>query len=280
MHVLQLLALVEHPDALPADAALRLGGEIMALIRADRGLRRCDAVEPPRRIVKTRGIGTLARTLLVAPETTAGTRLWREPTMGSRWALERYERALAAFLDRPPRCSPDDPGVLDPPALTLTGDARREWIAFHDQVELSMRTDGEFVGIRAFASKMPEHAGRLAAVIQVMDDPHTMEVSRGAMRNGITLARHYAAELLRLKDAASVQPDLLLAARLLAWWQARPDSRCHLAIIYQLGPYAVRDAATARRIVGVLEDHRWVRRLDPGAIVDGAARRDAWELVP
>ena len=46
VHVLQLLALVEHPDALPADAALRLGGEIMALIRADRSLRRCDAVEP------------------------------------------------------------------------------------------------------------------------------------------------------------------------------------------------------------------------------------------
>jgi len=46
VHVLQLLALVEHPDALPADSALRLGGEIMALIRPDRSLRRCDAVEP------------------------------------------------------------------------------------------------------------------------------------------------------------------------------------------------------------------------------------------
>jgi hypothetical protein len=46
VHVLQLLALVEHPDALPADAALRLGREIMTLIRSDSGLRRCDAVAP------------------------------------------------------------------------------------------------------------------------------------------------------------------------------------------------------------------------------------------
>lgn len=46
-HVLQLLALVEHPDALPADAALRLGREIMMLIRPEPGLLRCDPVAPP-----------------------------------------------------------------------------------------------------------------------------------------------------------------------------------------------------------------------------------------
>ena len=32
-HVLQLLALVEHPDALPAAAALRLAREVLALTR-------------------------------------------------------------------------------------------------------------------------------------------------------------------------------------------------------------------------------------------------------
>lgn len=45
-HVLQLLALVEHPEALPADAALRLGREIMTLIRPEQGLRRCEPVMP------------------------------------------------------------------------------------------------------------------------------------------------------------------------------------------------------------------------------------------
>lgn len=46
-HVLQLLALVEHLDALPADAALRLAGEILALTQAERAGRRCDPVVPP-----------------------------------------------------------------------------------------------------------------------------------------------------------------------------------------------------------------------------------------
>ena len=47
VRVLQLLALVEHKDALPTDAALRLGREILALIRPTSSLRRCDPVASP-----------------------------------------------------------------------------------------------------------------------------------------------------------------------------------------------------------------------------------------
>jgi hypothetical protein len=46
-HVLQLLALIEHPDALPADAALRLAREILALTQAEQTKRRCDPVVLP-----------------------------------------------------------------------------------------------------------------------------------------------------------------------------------------------------------------------------------------
>ena len=127
---------------------------------------------------------------------------------------------------------------------------------------------------------MGEHAGRLAAVLTVLADPDAMEVDENAMESGIALARHYAAEMLRLQGGALIAPDLLLAQRLLEWWQARTDPQCHLAAIYQTGPGALRDAATARRIVSVLEEHGWLRRLIPGTEVGGVARRDAWELVP
>ena len=46
-HVLRLLALVEHPDALPADAALRFAQEILTLTESMQSGRRCDAVAPP-----------------------------------------------------------------------------------------------------------------------------------------------------------------------------------------------------------------------------------------
>lgn len=46
--VLQLLALVEQPDALPADATLRLAREVLVLTQAERTERWCDPVAPPR----------------------------------------------------------------------------------------------------------------------------------------------------------------------------------------------------------------------------------------
>lgn len=46
-NVLQLLALIEHPDALPADAALRLAREVLVLAQADQTPRRCVAVGSP-----------------------------------------------------------------------------------------------------------------------------------------------------------------------------------------------------------------------------------------
>jgi hypothetical protein len=42
--VLQLLALLEHPDALPADLALRLAGQLLEVTQPERPALRCDAV--------------------------------------------------------------------------------------------------------------------------------------------------------------------------------------------------------------------------------------------
>jgi hypothetical protein len=100
------------------------------------------------------------------------------------------------------------------------------------------------------------------------------------MACGIMLAQHYAAELLRLQGACAVAPDLRLAHQLLAWWQRQPDPRCHLAAVYQRGPNPLRDSATARRIVDILEKHGQVRHLPAGTMLEGSPRRDAWELVP
>jgi hypothetical protein len=51
-HVLQLLALVEQPDVLPADAALRLAQGILVLTEMDGPKRRCDPVAPSETDIK------------------------------------------------------------------------------------------------------------------------------------------------------------------------------------------------------------------------------------
>jgi hypothetical protein len=226
------------------------------------------------------GLGTLARVLTVAPESAIGSRRWREQPADVTAILNVYNTKLLNLLTRQPRSLPDDPQALDPIELTLHPNARVMWIGFHDHVEAEVRTGGALAPIQGFAAKLPEHAGRLAAVLAAYGGPDCVEVSPEAMANGIELAQHYAGEMLRLHGAAAVASDLKLAQRLLIWLQARGAPLFHLAEVYQRGLNTLGDAATARRIVSVLEDHRWLKRLEPGTEVDGKPRREAWKLIP
>ena len=152
-------------------------------------------------------------------------------------------------------------------------------IRFHDAVERQLGRDGTLATIRAFAAKGVEHACRIAAVLAAISDPDVAEIGAEDAERGCALVHHYAAELIRLGEGARVAPDLRLADRLLVWWQAQPGPQIHLAQIYQRGLNALGNAARAREIVAILEEHGWVRRLPERTIVDGRPRRDAWTLT-
>jgi hypothetical protein len=226
------------------------------------------------------GIGTLARMLIVVPQSTIGLRPWREPDSSGAQVLAEYNARILALLKKPPQTSPSNASILDPLPLTFTSDARALWISFHDVVERDLGPGGALQPIQAFGAKMAEHAARLAAVLTVYADPEAIEVDADMLECGIRLAQHYASEMLRLAGSAAVSQDLRLAERLLKWWQARPDGRLYLAEIYQRGLNAIGDAATARRIVGILEDHGHAQPLPAGTVLDEKPRREAWELAP
>jgi hypothetical protein len=226
------------------------------------------------------GIGLLARFLVVAPDSTAGTRLFRDAPPACQIVLDQYNARLTAILSRPPTLAVGTTDVLDPPGMDLSACARSIFIGFYDAVERDLGASGTLHPIRAFGAKMAEHAGRLAAALAAYNDPDCIEVDRDAMACGVELAQHYAAEMLRLHNVGSVDPDLRLAQKLLEWWQAQSTPMVYLAAIYQRGPNALRDAATARRIVRILEEHVWIIRLPKGTVVDGTPRNDVWELVP
>jgi hypothetical protein len=226
------------------------------------------------------GIGLHARLLMVAPETTAGTRMFREPPASAWGALEEYNARIEALLRRPPATKPNDPGVLDPPSMRLAPDARALWITFHDHVEARLSPGGDLASIRAWGAKAAEHAGRLAAVLAVYADPDAMEVTGEAMACGIALVQHYEAEMQRLAGTAAVNAELRQADAVLRWIGERGLTRIHLSQVYQYGPAGVRDATAARAAVNILVEHGHLRPLPAGTEVDGASRREAWGVVP
>jgi hypothetical protein len=227
-------------------------------------------------------IGLLARCLTVQPESTIGGRMFQEPDRSAQVLLGDYTHRLSFMLQSAPKTRAGDDRALDPPAIECDPEARALWIAFNDEIEAKIKPGGPLAPIGAFAAKLGEHAARLAGVLTIYEarDLKPANIGGSAMANGIRLARHYASEALRLHGMASVAPDRLLAAQVLAWWRRQPDRRQHLAAIYQLGPYAARDPDTARRIAAILETEGHIARLPAGTSVEGAARRDAWELTP
>ena len=226
------------------------------------------------------GIGLLARMLMVAPDSTAGTRLFREAGDATNSALNDYNNRLAYLLKRQVVTCPDMPDALDPPIMRLAPDAKVAWIAFHDDCERAIAPNGQLAPIRPFAAKLAEHAGRLAAVLTLYDNPDAMEIPLVAMQCAITLATYYANEMLRLNGGAAVSSELRTAQRLLTWWQAELNPLVHLARIYQFGPAELREAKAARAAVAILAENGWIVQLPPNTPVEGKPRKEVWRLVP
>jgi Protein of unknown function (DUF3987) len=224
--------------------------------------------------------GLLSRCLITAPESTSGTRVWREPTESADLAIKRYGARLLQLLERPLPIAEGKTNELAPRVLPLAADARKLWIAFADAIERQIAPEGALSPVKGIANKLPEHAARLAAVMALVSDADTTEISAEQMAAGITLAQHYVAEALRLFEASRVSDDLRLAQKLMTWLhETWSEEFVSLPDIYQKGPNAIRDSRTAKRIVDILEDHGWLDLEKSGAEVAGQYRRIVWRIV-
>ena len=223
--------------------------------------------------------GLAARCLVAWPESNLGSQLYVADDPDRDPKFMAFRTRMRDLLTRPLPTSPHDPRELEPRALTLSPGAHTLWVRFHDWVQGQLRAEGTFRRIAPFAAKAAEHALRIAGVLVLVGDPEGGEVNEAAVGSGIELARFYLGETLRLHQAAATNPTLIAAGNLLQWLKARGQFVA-LPDIYQYGPARVRDKATAKRLMEVLEQHGWVRRVPGGAEINGARRRDVWEVRP
>jgi Protein of unknown function (DUF3987) len=224
--------------------------------------------------------GLLSRLLVVQPESAAGTRMPRKEKPETAEHLKKYNDALLKLMQRQPPLRKGKANELEPRPLPLSVEANTRWFEFVEHVEKSIGRNGELEPIKGFANKMPEHAARLAAVLTVVENINAHEISVETLERGIALAEHYATEALRIFEAARANKDLVLAQRLLHWMQQSwNENAISLPDIYQRSLNAIRDKATAARLVAILVDHGWLKRIEGGAEIDGHYRREAWEIV-
>lgn len=225
--------------------------------------------------------GILSRILLAAPDSTIGDRPWHEPDPKSDGYLKRYSAHILSLLEMELPLAQDKKNELDIQRhLSLSSEARMMWISYYNDNEAKLKTGGTYDQIRGLGSKIPEHATRLAGVLTFIKDPSAYQIDVEHLEAGIELANYFAAEALRLFGSSKISNDIRLAQKLLYWLQNKwKEARVSLPDIYQIGPNELRESASAKKIVAILEDHGHLVRLQGVHEVDGSRRKEVWRIV-
>jgi len=212
-----------------------------------------------------RGIGFLARFLFSHPETTMGTRFYREP--GPMVGLADFHQRAMLLLQAP--AATDQLGRLITNHIRFDENAQSVWINFLNEVEEYLGGDGIYSGIRDVASKAAENVARLACCLHVFTMPNHNLIDRKTMADACALMRWYLNEAVRFGRAAEVTEEMRNAELLEGWlvqkykeagW-AGQAFEMKVNTIRQNGPAPVRDKRRLEDALELLRDHGRVRVL-------------------
>ncbi len=206
--------------------------------------------------------GLLSRFLIAAPESLAGKRMWQEPRAGTEPALRRYIARMLAIFETPALASGKAANELAPRPLELSPEAREVWIAFHDAVEVAMRPDGLLAGSRDVAGKAAEQAGRMAGVLQIIDDASATAIEADAMMHACEVADWHLREATRLASEALIPPSIRDAGILLDWLHKKGLGTITAAILQKAGPGPLRRKTRLDPALDALKEHGWLIPVD------------------
>lgn len=219
------------------------------------------------------GQGWIARCLIAAPASLAGSRLWRDDALPALYRPEvtAYHARLKGLLAVPPTLMQDgDQSELEPRAIPLSAAARALWVEFYDECERRQQAGADLAGARAWASKAAEQAGRIACIRAVVANRHAAEISDDDMMGGIEAAAFYLGEHVRLMGQSQEHQQAVRLETLLAFMRERRPFVEH-ADILQRTPRALRQlkAEGLAPLLDELAQRGYVRR-----------RGDRWEIRP
>ena len=225
------------------------------------------------------GQGFLPRCLLAWPAERAGTRRYIERDLTQDPAVLAYWRRMRELLTTPPRVAPGSRNELDPLALRMDARAKALWIDIANAMEAAQRESGPLHPVRPWASKGAEQVLRVAGVLTAIEHERPTHITAEIIERAGGIVAFYLGEAARIVGHAAVPPQIRAAEALRAWLVANGERVVHSTGLLQRAPRCVRSAAELRQAMTTLETHGWVRQLPPGAIVDGAPRKSAWEVA-
>jgi hypothetical protein len=229
----------------------------------------------------TQGQGILARCLINFPESTMGTRLYNEENVKEHPGFKKYSNLMTEILERSwsygKSITGEETNELSPQKITLSSTAKTRWIDFYNKIEMQLGSEGDLSFIRAFGSKTPEHALRIAGVLSYIEtqlEPVTLDV----MERAINITEFYLSEAKRLFAHAAASSEMLDAQVLLDWMLKSGRDVVYTQWFCQNGPFRLRGADTVKKCLQTLVDYAWLKQ-EKNLIIDGVKRKHAWRIL-
>lgn len=140
-----------------------------------------------------RGIGFFARCLISEPESTQGTRFFREaPELMP--ALSKFNQRIRVILNE---TSTNSDGLLELTTLKFDEAAQDAWIMEHDHIESELGLSGRYSEIKDIASKAADNISRIAALFQIYESGTKKDISLDNLQSAISLVKWHLDEALR-----------------------------------------------------------------------------------
>lgn len=210
-----------------------------------------------------RGSGFAARFLIAWPDSTQGSRRYREAP--AKWPrLSAFHRRMTELLTEPLNLS--ETGELAPLMLDLAPEAKAAWIAFHDEVEAELRPGGDMEQAKDVASKAADNAARLAAIFHVFEHGPCGAIGEEHLRAGARIAAWHLYEARRFLGTLALSRAAINAGKLEAWLlmrcrEAGADS-VSTRDVRQYGPGALRDPKALDEAIAELAEAGRVRLIE------------------
>lgn len=210
-----------------------------------------------------RGTGFMARFLVAWPESTQGTRLFRNSPV--TWpALDRFHARITDILNSP---QPIQDGRLRPPKLYLSSAAKAVWTRFFDELEVQLGAGGKLHNIRDVASKTADNAARLAALFHIIDGGSCSgSISEEHMSGATQIVYWHLKESQRLLNDTTVPTWMAHAEKLDVWLRDKCDAQATTQFtvtqLLQSGPGSLRKKDVLDAALGVLASLKRIKIVD------------------
>ncbi|NDA89681.1 MAG: DUF3987 domain-containing protein [Alphaproteobacteria bacterium] len=225
--------------------------------------------------------GLFSRLLISSPQSTIGTRLQRVIKPQSINALSQFDKHMNHILQLELPIKDCGNNELNPRTIEMDDNALKLYQEFCDHIEMELAPDKQLASIKGFANKLPEHVCRIAATLAAFDDIEFSQLECHYIKIGIEIALYYASEALRLFDNGVINPDILLAEKLLDWLQNKWNGGEYISLpdIYQKGLNAISTKSVASRITTILENHGWLQKQQDQMVVKSKTRKEVFKII-